>query len=174
MTESTITLQGFVGADPVMRTAGGHVVANFRVACTPRRLNRATGEWGDGATQWYTVNAWRRLGENVSRSLRKGDAVVVHGRLSARTYVNKDGLEVSTFEIEAGVIGHDLNRGLTHLIKNDRREAPAGVAPMSGDRNDTEREEALAQAEHDWGATPLAAPPGFEETEPDGAPVPAA
>lgn len=188
MTESMITLQGFVGAEPVVRTAGGHTVANFRVACTPRRLNRATGEWADAPTQWYTVNAWRRLGDNVARSLRKGDAVVVHGRLSARSYVNKDGLEVNTFEVEASVVGHDLNRGLTQLIRNERRNDPYAAVPARGhggdgvgvplggsmgERDDRltgperEREDALAAAQRDWGAMPVDEPPGFESAGPE-------
>ncbi|MEX0428343.1 single-stranded DNA-binding protein [Nocardioides sp. DS6] len=169
MTESMITLQGFVGAEPVLRIAGGHPVANFRVACTPRRLNRTTGAWADAPTQWFTVNAWRVLGENVARSLRKGDAVVVHGRLSARSYTNKDGLEVNTFEVEASVVGHDLNRGLTHLIKNDRRgavELPGRGFGREAARDAVEagddREAALAQAQADWGGLPLDEPPGFE------------
>ncbi|MFT4082697.1 MAG: single-stranded DNA-binding protein [Nocardioides sp.] len=121
MTQSMITLQGYVGGEPVVRSAGGHSVANFRVACTPRRLNKATGTWSDGQTQWFTVNAWRQLGQNVARSLRKGDAVVVHGRLQARAYVNRDGVEVTAFEIEATVVGHDLNRGASVLVKNEPR-----------------------------------------------------
>lgn len=181
MTESMITLQGFVGAEPVVRTAGGHTVANFRVACTPRRLNRATGEWADAPTQWYTVNAWRRLGDNVARSLRKGDAVIVHGRLSARSYLNKDGLEVNTFEIEASVVGHDLNRGLTQLIRNERRNDPyaaparerlvGALQGATGERDDRladpdpEREDAIAVARRDWGGMPLEEPPGLADDE---------
>ncbi|GGR49409.1 single-strand DNA-binding protein [Nocardioides luteus] len=129
MNDSTITLRGYVGADPVVRSVGDSSVANFRMACTPRKFNRATGEWSDGVTQWFTVSAWRQLGENVGRSLRKGDPVVVHGRLTARSYVNKDGLEVNTFEVEANVVGHDLNRGMSSLSRNPRSLAAVAVPP---------------------------------------------
>ncbi|MBC7277786.1 single-stranded DNA-binding protein [Nocardioides sp.] len=135
MNEATITLRGNVGADPVVRSVGDVSVANFRMACTPRKLNRATGEWSDGVTQWFSVSAWRQLGENVGRSLRKGDAVVVHGRLTARSYVNKDGLEVNTFEVEANVVGHDLNRGLSSLSRNPRSLA-AAAAPAPEPRDE--------------------------------------
>ena len=40
MSESTITVQGYVGSAPVLRKAGEHLVANFRLACTPRRFDR--------------------------------------------------------------------------------------------------------------------------------------
>jgi len=166
MNESTITLQGYVGTEPVLRHPGGHSVANFRIACTPRKLNRHTGEWADAPTQWYSVNAWRQLGENVAGSLHRGDAVVVHGRLMARSYINKDGFEVNTFEIDATFVGHDLNRGRSMVMKNERRPASTPVPEQETD----DREEALATARNDWGAAPLAAPPydaGDTPTESD-------
>lgn len=111
--ETTVTLQGNVGGDVVLRQAGDQVVANFRIACTPRRLQRRTGEWVDGETQWYSVSAWRHLGEHCSRSLRRGDPVVVHGRLSQRSYINKSNVEVTALEIEAWLVGHDLGKGVS-------------------------------------------------------------
>ena len=147
MNDSIITLRGYVGADPVVRSVGEVSVANFRMACTPRKLNRTTGEWSDGVTQWFTVSAWRQLGENVGRSLRKGDPVVVQGRLSARSYVNKDGLEVNTFEVEATVVGHDLNRGMTSLSRNPRTLA-AVAAPAREPREDDPERDPIA----DWRA----------------------
>ncbi|EGD40431.1 single-strand binding protein [Nocardioidaceae bacterium Broad-1] len=147
MNDSIITLRGYVGADPVVRSVGEVSVANFRIACTPRKFNRASGEWSDGVTQWFTVSAWRQLGENVGRSLRKGDPVVVQGRLTARSYVNKDGLEVNTFEVEANVVGHDLNRGMTSLSRNPRSLA-AVAAPGPEARDDDPGRDPIA----DWRA----------------------
>ena len=143
MNDSIITLRGNVGADPIVRSVGEVSVANFRIACTPRKLNRSTGEWSDGVTQWFTVSAWRQLGENVGRSLRKGDPVVVQGRLTARSYVNKDGLEVNTFEVEASVVGHDLNRGMSSLSRNPRTLA-AAAAPAPELRDDEPERDPLS------------------------------
>ena len=75
------------------------------MATTPRRYSRKTDSWEDGDTQWYSVNAWRTLAENCDRSLRRGDPVVVHGKLSAHVWTNKAGLEVTTFEVEAAFVG---------------------------------------------------------------------
>jgi single-strand DNA-binding protein len=118
--ETVVTLQGRLGADPQLRQAGGSVVASFRVASTPRRFRRSTQEWVDGSTQWYTVNAWRALGEHCATSLRRGDPVIVHGRLNAHTYVNKAGHEVTSFEVEADVVGHDLTKGVTRFARAPR------------------------------------------------------
>jgi single-strand DNA-binding protein len=111
MNETYVTLSGWLGGNVALREAGGVPVASFRVASTPRRYQRRTDTWEDADTQWYSVNAWRALAENCDRSLRRGDPVVVHGKLSAHTWTNKSGLDVTTFEVEAAFVGHDLNRG---------------------------------------------------------------
>ena len=122
MTDSTITVRGWLGADVQLRAAAGVPVASFRLACTPRRFNRRTETWSDGLTQWYTVSAWRGLADNCASSLRRGDPVVVHGRLEARTYVNASGVEVLSLEIDALHVGHDLSRGTTVFTRAPRSE----------------------------------------------------
>ncbi|WP_193613738.1 single-stranded DNA-binding protein [Nocardioides lijunqiniae] len=127
--ETVVTLQGWLGADPQLRQAGDAVVASFRVASTPRRFRRSTQEWVDGSTQWYTVNAWRALGEHCGTSLHRGDPVIVHGRLNARTYVNKSGQEVTSFEVEADAVGHDLTRGVSRFARAPRAGEGAAQEP---------------------------------------------
>lgn len=126
MNETYVTLCGWLGGDVTLREAGGAPVATFRVASTPRRFQRRTGTWEDGDTQWYRVNAWRALAENCDRSLRRGDPVVVHGKLSARVWTSKAGVEVTTFEVEAAFVGHDLNRGTSAF----QRRKPGAVTPV--------------------------------------------
>lgn len=125
MNETFVTLSGWLGGDVALRDAGGVPVATFRVASTPRRYQRKTGTWEDGDTQWYTVNAWRALGENCDRSLRRGDPVIVHGKLSAHVWTNKVGLEVTSFEVEAAFVGHDLNRGTSAFSRRKLSTVPA-------------------------------------------------
>jgi single-strand DNA-binding protein len=137
MNETYVTLSGWLGGDVGIRDAAGVPVATFRVASTPRRYQRKTDTWEDGDTQWYTVNAWRALAENCDRSLRRGDPVVVHGKLSAQVWTNKAGLEVTTFEVEAAFVGHDLNRGTSQF---HRRKLSAAPAPRSAEGDGTETE----------------------------------
>lgn len=131
MSDSTITVRGWLGADVTLRQVGDASVASFRLACTPRRFNRRTESWSDGLTQWYTVSAWRGLADNCATSLRRGDPVVVHGRLETRTYVNNNGVEVLSFEIDAVHVGHDLSRGTTVFTRSARPEADAPTVPAS-------------------------------------------
>jgi len=130
MNETIVTLEGWLGSDVTLRQAGDSRVANFRLGCTPRRFNRKTGEWVNGQTQWFTVNAWRALGENCAQSLRRGDPVVVHGRLNASTYLNSANVEVTSFEVEASFVGHDLNRGVSSFAKTPK-PAATGVEEVA-------------------------------------------
>ena len=72
------------------------------------------------------MTAWRALADNCASSLRRGDPVVVHGRLETRTYVNANNVEVLSFEIDALHVGHDLSRGTSAFTRRQREtQAPA-------------------------------------------------
>lgn len=125
MNDTQITLTGWLGTEVSMRTAGGAQVAGFRLATTPRRYDRKTERWVDGDTQWYSVSAWRQLAKNCAASLRMGDPVVLHGRLTARAWTGKDGEQNLTQEVEATFIGHDLTMGVTRFVRNPKVDASA-------------------------------------------------
>jgi single-strand DNA-binding protein len=144
LNEAQISLTGYVATQPVTRTVktGGPTVS-MRVAWTPRRQDRVTGEWVDGSTSYVTVNCWRRLATNVAICVRKGDPVVVKGRLSVRPYEGKDGMARTAVEVEASSVGHDLSRGVASFQR---------VRPATGM---TASEFAASQAgDHANGATP--------------------
>jgi single-strand DNA-binding protein len=109
-------------------------VASFRLGCTPRRYSKKTESWVDGETQWYSVNAWRALAEHCAASLRRGDPVVLLGRLNAEVWTNKAGIEVSSLSVDATFVGHDLNRGTSQFTKMPRPQQ-AG-APAAGERRE--------------------------------------
>ena len=116
MTDS-ITVTGVVGTDPNLHvTTQGLAITSFRLASTRRYFDRAKGSWEDGETNWYTISTFRQLAQNTVASIRKGERVVVHGRLRLRAWENgeKSGMAV---EIEADTIGHDLTWGTTVLTK---------------------------------------------------------
>lgn len=140
MNETQISFQGNVGGNVQVRQAGESRVATFRVAATPRRYQRSTDAWVDGDTQWFTVNAWRALGEHCEQSLRRGDPVFVQGRLRAQTWTNSAGLEVTGYEVDATIVGHDLSRGTAVFTRTPRPEAEAASAPV-GASGGTERSE---------------------------------
>ena len=86
------TITGNLVEDPELRyTPNGHAVVNFRVATSERLQDRATGEWRDSDPTYFTVTAWRKLAENIAESLRKGDQVVIAGRMRQRGYETESG-----------------------------------------------------------------------------------
>ncbi|WP_395242949.1 single-stranded DNA-binding protein [Agromyces sp. MMS24-K17] len=82
-----ITITGIVGGDPrPFTTSQGLVITTFRLASTRRYFDRASGSWENGETNWYTVSTFRTLADNVAASIRRGQHVVVHGRLKLRAW----------------------------------------------------------------------------------------
>ena len=134
--EAQLSLTGYVASDPRSReTRNGVPQVSMRVAWTPRWIDRASGEWADGNTSFVTVLCWRRLAANVATCIRRGDPVVIKGRLSIRPYEDKDGNARLAVEVDASSIGHDLSRGVAHFQRT-RGElpplAPAGQSIGSG------------------------------------------
>lgn len=85
MNEIYTTIQGRLVAAPESRTTrGGVPFTSFRIASTVRRPNPQTKEYEDGPTSFFNVTAFRTLGANVGNSLKKGDPVVVFGRMRMR------------------------------------------------------------------------------------------
>ena len=126
--DANIDLAGFVASEPSFRRlATGTSHAKLRVAYTERRLNRETGEWGDGPTSFVTVLCWRSLADNVAMCLRKGEPVLVRGRLRVRGYEGKDGSRGTETEIDASSIGHDLSRGVAHFSRTRRAAGETAV-----------------------------------------------
>jgi single-strand DNA-binding protein len=120
--ENTIILRGFVTAEPKFwQTAPTQTpLAEIRLGHTPRRLNRATGEWEDGETSYYTVKCWRRLAVNVKGSLRKGDMILVRGKVVMRTWVDDQQRNRVQMQVEADSVGHDLAFGWSHFNRGDQ------------------------------------------------------
>jgi single-strand DNA-binding protein len=154
MTDTLITFNGWAGSDVRYRVVRDVGVATFRVASTPRV--RKDGEWTDGETLWYSVTAWRTLADHVRSSVRKGDPVIVHGRLRSETWTSDDGITSTTLQVEASLIGHDLNRGLSHYIKWQRSDrGPADQTeerPQVVEAQDESREDAALAADEEHAA----------------------
>lgn len=118
MNESYVTLQGWVGTDVDERDVQGTANASFRVASTPRYFRN--GEWHNGQTSWFTVNCWRTLAKNVFESVRKGDAVVVHGRARMDVWKREGQPDSVTWVIDATFVGHDLTKGTAVFVKTPK------------------------------------------------------
>jgi single-strand DNA-binding protein len=118
MNETMVTLVGHVATEPALRiTTGGARVTSFRLASTERRFDKGVNDWRDAYTTFFTVTTWRTMAENVCASVKKGQPVVVHGRLRDSSYESKDGQWRTVLEVEAFALGHDLSRGISTFTK---------------------------------------------------------
>lgn len=158
--EIQITVRGWMGSDPVRHVGpSGVTLAMFRVGSTPRLRDRATGEFRDGETQWFTVKAWRELAENVAHCLRKGMPVVLRGTLRTETWQGENG-ERSANVISVDSIGPDLGTGTAAFVRTVRSSSAA--EPGTGDAGEA------GDADRDGAApTGLTGPDGTRFTSED-------
>lgn len=125
MSFHTIIIVGHVGRDPELRyTPSGQAVASFSVA-TSRKYTGTDGQQVN-ETAWFRITAWGKQAENVSQFVKKGQMVLVEGRLkpdssgNPRIWTRQDGTSSASYEVtaqtvqflsskgEAGVAGEEL------------------------------------------------------------------
>jgi single-strand DNA-binding protein len=111
-------------------TNSNHLVANFRVASTARRMDRETGRWVDGNSMRVRVVCWRRLAEGVATSISVGDPVIVQGRLYTRDWTDPEGNPRTSYEMEATAVGLDLARGKARFFRS--RPTPPTATESDG------------------------------------------
>lgn len=97
-----VICRGRLGRDPQIRTTSkGTAVTSYSVACD-RMYN------DNKLTDWINVIAWGKLAEAVGNLVRKGDEVLVQGRMGTRKYTAKDGSDRYITEVTAEFIGKSI------------------------------------------------------------------
>ena len=97
-------LAGNLAQDPELRfTQNGVPVCSFRIA-----VNRVRSK--SEAVDFFNVSAWRELGENVANFKKKGDPILVEGRLKYRSWQSQDGAKRNAVEVVADRVQF-LSRG---------------------------------------------------------------
>jgi single-strand DNA-binding protein len=174
--EAHVSLAGYVASEPSYRKVGESQIPKLtvRVSWTNRRRDSATGEWVDGNTSFVNVVCWRQLAENVSTCLRRGDPVVVRGRLDVRSFTGRDGQRRTVVDVDASAVGPDLNRGVMSGFRRvwassgKAAEQPA-VAGLPADGGDVADDEAAVAAADEAELAPEAEGPADEEVFDDSA-----
>jgi len=154
----TIIIVGNVGRDPEMRyTPSGAAVTSFSVATS--RNYKSQGQTIK-ETIWFRVTCWGKQAEIASNYVKKGQKVLVEGRLVAdasgnpRTYTRSDGTTGTSFEITA-----------TNLqLLSSRSESEGGYNP-AGTNSGT------AYAGSSYGGTDMG-PGGNYDIDPEGEDIP--
>jgi single-strand DNA-binding protein len=134
--DTVITIVGNLVDDPELRfTPSGAAVAKFRIASTPRFLDKQTNEWKDGESLFLTCNVWRQAAENVAESLQRGMRVIVQGRLKQRSYETKEGEKRTVYEIEADEVGPSLRNATAKVAKTTRGGGGGGFGAGTPDND---------------------------------------
>ncbi len=112
----TIIIAGNVGRDPEIRyTPGGQSVTSFSVATS--RNYKSQGQTVK-ETIWFRVTCWAKLAEFANTYVKKGQKVLIEGRLTAdpntggpRTWTRQDGTVAASFEVNASNVALLSSRG---------------------------------------------------------------
>ena len=160
--ETVITVVGNLVDDPELRfTPSGAAVANFRIASTPRIMDRQTNEWKDGDALFLSCSVWRQAAENVAESLQKGMRVVVQGRLKQRQYETREGEKRTVVELDVDEVGPSLKYATAKVTRTTRQGGGGGYSGGGG-----------APADDPWaGPAPQS---GGQQGQPAGRPAPVA
>ena len=95
---NNVRLIGNLGMNPdVKELNGGKKLAKFSIA-TSETYN---GEDGNKVTetQWHNLTVWGKQADVVEKYLKKGNEVAIEGKLSSRTYTDKEGIKRYVTEI---------------------------------------------------------------------------
>lgn len=97
---NSVCLMGRLTRDPELRTTGkGTSVASFCVA-----VDRDTASNGNRECDFIDCVAWGKTADFVSRYFTKGKMIAIDGRLSTRTWEDKDGKKRKNMEVTANSV----------------------------------------------------------------------
>ena len=127
-----IHLLGHLGKDPEVRhLEGGRAVANFSIA-TSETYNKKDGEKVTN-TEWHNVVLWSPLAEIAEKYLKKGNQVYIEGKMTTRSYDDKDGVTRYISE----VVGRDM----TLLSGNNNQSADSANNSPIGETEEVEADD---------------------------------
>ena len=101
--KNKVQLIGHVGQAPEIKTFdGGKKVANITIATNDYYIN----EIGDKVeqTEWHKVCAWGKVADIIEKYVEKGKEIAIEGKLTHRSYDDKDGIKRYVTEVVANEI----------------------------------------------------------------------
>lgn len=121
---NTVCIDGRIAKDIELKTTqSGKSVVSFTIA--------HDDGWGDNKkTYWIDVVAWNGTAEMASKWFHKGSKVFITGKLSTRSYENREGQKRTVTEIVASTIDFGDSKGGQ---QNQQTEIPFGGSQVSAD-----------------------------------------
>lgn len=131
------TIEGRLAADPELRfVPSGKAVCNIRMVASQKKKD-AEGNWVDDKVLWIDGTAWEQLAENIAESTRKGDDVIVTGRLETHEWTTDGGEKRQKIQVLIDKFGVDLRfrrvpHGAGRTERSSTRTEPASDPWASG------------------------------------------
>ena len=127
MLSNSVTLTGNLGSDIELRQLpSGQTVGNVSIAVTRNYTSKAGETIQD--TNWFRLVVWGQQADRMSREVGKGSRVIVEGRLTSRSYENKEGQRKDVTEIIVGAFRELARRprteSATETLVGDQVEEP--------------------------------------------------
>jgi len=95
---NTVQLIGHVGNEPeIVNLESGKKLAKFSVATNESYKNSKGEKITD--TQWHNIVAWGKTAELVENYVPKGKEIGIVGKLTSRSYEDKDGIKRYVTEV---------------------------------------------------------------------------
>ena len=86
-----VFIVGNLGQDPELKYGkSGTAILNIGVATTSSYKDKQTDEWKE-TTEWHQIVIFGKRAESVAQYLKKGDKIVVEGKLQTSSWEDKDG-----------------------------------------------------------------------------------
>ncbi|WP_405574918.1 single-stranded DNA-binding protein [Winogradskyella sp. Asnod2-B02-A] len=90
--KNKVQLIGNLGQDPeITNFESGKILAKFSIATNDSYKNAQGEKITD--TQWHNVVAWGKTAQIVEKYITKGKEVAIEGKLTSRSWEDKDGMK---------------------------------------------------------------------------------
>lgn len=126
-----ITLLGNLARDPEIKyTNEGLAITDLRVAVNRRWKDKDGNDMEN--VEFFNITTWNKLAENCSNDLKKGDRVIVSGRLNHRSFDTKDGKKINIMNVIADVVAASLEFNSVKIAVKDGEITGNGEETLAG------------------------------------------
>ena len=156
---ATTTLIGNLAGEVDLRfTKNGRPVASLTIAVNDRKFDKAKNEYVDGDTWFARCTIWGEQAEQAAQSLTKGTRVIASGRITERSFEDKDGNQRRSTEVTVDEIGPSLRYATAQVTRVQggsagKGQQPQGVAQQGWDAPQPQQQATFPATGGDvWGA----------------------
>lgn len=128
---NNIYLLGNLTRDPEIKyTNEGVAITEMGLAVNKKWVDKSGKE--SETVDFFNVSTWNNLAENCAATLKKGDRILVSGRLNLRSWENKEGKRYNITNITADVVAASLEFNQLKIVEKKSVEADEGDSLKKG------------------------------------------